>query len=80
MGRNEGKAGGGGSACEPAFETGYFQFANFNLIFQCVKCDKIRMTQPCKNVKIHLRHNDISMIRMDTGQEHAFAPCLGLGR
>ncbi len=43
MGRNEGKVGGGGSA----FETGYFQFANFSLLFQCVKCDKIRMTQPC---------------------------------
>jgi len=50
MGRNEGKAGGGGSAFEPAFETGYFQFTNFSLLFQCVKCDKIRMTQPWNNI------------------------------
>jgi len=46
MGRNEGKAGGGGSAFEPAFEIGYFQFANLSLLSQCVKCDKIRITQP----------------------------------
>jgi len=50
MSRNEGKAGGGVSAFKPAFETGYFQFANFSPIFQCVKCDKIRMTQPWKLV------------------------------
>jgi len=48
MSRNEGKAGGEGvSAFEPAFETGFFQFTNYSLVFQCVKCDKIRMTQPC---------------------------------
>jgi len=47
MSRKEGKAGlGGGFAFEPAFETGCFQFANVSLIFQCVKCDKICMTQP----------------------------------
>ncbi len=51
MGRNEGKAGGGGSAFEPAFETGYFQFANFSLLFQCVKYDKIRMTQPWEKLR-----------------------------
>ncbi len=50
MSRKEGKAGGGGSAFKPAFETGYFQFANFSPIFQCVKCDKIRITQPWDTV------------------------------
>jgi len=33
MGRNEGKAGGGGSAFEPAFETGYFQSPNLYFFF-----------------------------------------------
>ncbi len=33
MGRNEGKASGGGSAFEPAFETGYFQFRRILAFF-----------------------------------------------
>ncbi len=55
MSRNEGKVGGGGgSAFEPAFDPG-FQFANFSLVFQCVKCNKIRMTQPCNRILREIR-------------------------
>ncbi len=37
MSRNKAKAGGGGSAFEPEFETGLFQFANLSLFFNAIK-------------------------------------------